>query len=55
MVKKKKSFLCTLWKKQYILLLFLYLVAVFCGVPAIPENGDIDVSSFTYGSKVTYR
>ncbi|XP_066469620.1 sushi, von Willebrand factor type A, EGF and pentraxin domain-containing protein 1 isoform X1 [Tiliqua scincoides] len=29
--------------------------AVFCGVPAVPENGVIDGSNFTYGSRVIYR
>ncbi|XP_070287020.1 sushi, von Willebrand factor type A, EGF and pentraxin domain-containing protein 1 [Myotis yumanensis] len=29
--------------------------AVSCGAPAAPENGAIDGSAFTYGSKVVYR
>ncbi|XP_042551824.1 sushi, von Willebrand factor type A, EGF and pentraxin domain-containing protein 1 [Dipodomys spectabilis] len=29
--------------------------AVSCGVPAAPENGGVDGSTFTYKSKVTYR
>ncbi|KAM5298505.1 sushi, von Willebrand factor type A, EGF and pentraxin domain-containing protein 1 [Ctenodactylus gundi] len=29
--------------------------AISCGTPAIPENGGIDGSAFTYGSKVIYR
>ncbi|XP_055973137.1 sushi, von Willebrand factor type A, EGF and pentraxin domain-containing protein 1 [Sorex fumeus] len=32
-----------------------YCKAVSCGMPTIPENGGIDGSEFTYGSKVTYR
>ncbi|XP_076997754.1 sushi, von Willebrand factor type A, EGF and pentraxin domain-containing protein 1 isoform X2 [Tamandua tetradactyla] len=28
---------------------------ISCGAPPIPANGGIDESSFTYGSKVTYR
>ncbi|KAM4876293.1 sushi, von Willebrand factor type A, EGF and pentraxin domain-containing protein 1 [Thomomys bottae] len=32
-----------------------YCEAVSCGVPAAPENGGIDGSTFTYKSKVTYR
>ncbi|EGW02022.1 Sushi, von Willebrand factor type A, EGF and pentraxin domain-containing protein 1 [Cricetulus griseus] len=29
--------------------------AVSCGAPPAPENGGVDGSVFTYGSKVTYR
>ena len=36
------------------LLVFL-LSAVSCAAPAIPENGGIDGSVFTYGNKVIYR
>nr|XP_056705184.1 sushi, von Willebrand factor type A, EGF and pentraxin domain-containing protein 1 [Euleptes europaea] len=32
-----------------------YCEAVSCGIPAIPKNGDIDGSNFTYNSKVKYR
>ncbi|KAF6127568.1 sushi, von Willebrand factor type A, EGF and pentraxin domain containing 1 [Phyllostomus discolor] len=29
--------------------------AISCGAPALPENGGVDGSAFTYGSKVMYR
>nr|XP_028567204.1 sushi, von Willebrand factor type A, EGF and pentraxin domain-containing protein 1 [Podarcis muralis] len=29
--------------------------AVSCGVPVVPENGAVDGSNFTYGSKIIYR
>ncbi|XP_072848120.2 sushi, von Willebrand factor type A, EGF and pentraxin domain-containing protein 1 isoform X1 [Pogona vitticeps] len=32
-----------------------YCEAISCGNPPIPENGSIDGSNFTYGSKVIYR
>ncbi|XP_052500473.1 sushi, von Willebrand factor type A, EGF and pentraxin domain-containing protein 1 [Budorcas taxicolor] len=32
-----------------------YCEAVSCGAPALPENGGIDGSAFTYGNKVIYR
>uniref|UniRef100_A0A8D2Q1E1 Sushi, von Willebrand factor type A, EGF and pentraxin domain containing 1 n=1 Tax=Varanus komodoensis TaxID=61221 RepID=A0A8D2Q1E1_VARKO len=32
-----------------------YCEAVSCGIPVIPQNGAIDGSNFTYGSKVIYR
>uniref|UniRef100_A0A8C2PBT7 Sushi, von Willebrand factor type A, EGF and pentraxin domain containing 1 n=1 Tax=Capra hircus TaxID=9925 RepID=A0A8C2PBT7_CAPHI len=32
-----------------------YCEAVSCGAPALPENGGVDGSAFTYGNKVIYR
>lgn len=29
--------------------------AISCGAPPVPENGGVDGSAFTYGSKVRYR
>ncbi|KAJ1059271.1 hypothetical protein K5549_008072 [Capra hircus] len=31
-----------------------YCEAVSCGAPALPENGGVDGSAFTYGNKVIY-
>ncbi|XP_060618494.2 sushi, von Willebrand factor type A, EGF and pentraxin domain-containing protein 1 isoform X2 [Anolis sagrei] len=32
-----------------------YCEAISCGIPAVPENGVVDGSNFTYGNKVIYR